>query len=160
MTNVTKSNRFLFTMTGFRELSYRVQTASLGSVNLGSSPFATSMANLSIPSNKIDFSPLSIRVLLSENLDEWMDAVKWSFDMTYINDSHLDTVSEGSVTILSANNFPVMSVTYHGLAPISVSQIDFDITQDETSPTFDLTMSYDSFSIKNLITGEKIVYSE
>lgn len=160
MTNVTKSNRFLFTMTGFRELSYRVQTASLGSVNLGSSPFATSMANLSIPSNKIDFSPLSIRVLLSENLDEWMDAVKWSFDMTYINDSHLDTVSEGSVTILSANNFPIMSVTYHGLAPISVSQIDFDITQDETSPTFDLTMSYDSFSIKNLITGEQIVYSE
>lgn len=160
MTNVTKSNRFLFTMTGFRELSYRVQTASLGSVNLGSTPFATSMANLLVPSNKVDFSPLSIRVLLSENLDEWMDAVKWSFDMTHINDSHLDTVSEGSVTVLSANNFPVMSVTYHGLAPISVSQIDFDITQDETSPTFDLTMSYDSFSITNLITGERIVYSE
>lgn len=160
MTNVTKSNRFLFTMTGFRELSYRVQTASLGSVNLGSTPFATSMANLLVPSNKVDFSPLSIRVLLSETLDEWMDAVKWSFDMTHINDSHLDTVSEGSVTVLSANNFPVMSVTYHGLAPISVSQIDFDITQDETSPTFDLTMSYDSFSITNLITGERIVYSE
>lgn len=160
MTNVTKSNRFLFTMTGFRELSYRVQTASLGSVNLGSTPFATSMANLLVPSNKVDFSPLSIRVLLSENLDEWMDAVKWSFDMTHINDSHLDTVSEGSVTVLSANNFPVMSVTYHGLAPISVSQIDFDITQDETSPTFDLTMSYDSFSITNLITGERIVYSD
>lgn len=160
MTNVTKSNRFLFAMTGFRELSYRVQTASLGSVNLGSTPFATSMANLLVPSNKVDFSPLSIRVLLSENLDEWMDAVKWSFDMTHINDSHLDTVSEGSVTVLSANNFPVMSVTYHGLAPISVSQIDFDITQDETSPTFDLTMSYDSFSITNLITGERIVYSE
>lgn len=160
MTNVTKSNRFLFTMTGFRELSYRVQSASLGSVNLGSTPFATSMANLLVPSNKVDFSPLSIRVLLSENLDEWMDAVKWSFDMTHINDSHLDTVSEGSVTVLSANNFPVMSLTYHGLAPISVSQIDFDITQDETSPTFDLTMSYDSFSITNLITGERIVYSE
>ncbi len=160
MTNVTKSNRFLFTMTGFRELSYRVQTASLGSVNLGSTPFATSMANLLVPSNKVDFSPLSIRVLLSETLDEWMDAVKWSFDMTHINDSHLDTVSEGSVTVLSANNFPVLSVTYHGLAPISVSQIDFDITQDETSPTFDLTMSYDSFSITNLITGERIVYSE
>lgn len=160
MTNVTKSNRFLFTMTGFRELSYRVQSASLGSVNLGSTPFATSMANLLVPSNKVDFSPLSIRVLLSENLDEWMNAVKWSFDMTHINDSHLDTVSEGSVTVLSANNFPVMSVTYHGLAPISVSQIDFDITQDETSPTFDLTMSYDSFSITNLITGERIVYSE
>lgn len=160
MTNVTKSNRFLFTMTGFRELSYRVQSASLGSVNLGSTPFATSMANLLVPSNKVDFSPLSIRVLLSENLDEWMDAVKWSFDMTHINDSHLDTVSEGSVTVLSANNFPVMSVTYHGLAPISVSQIDFDITQDETSPTFDLTMSYDSFSITNLITGERIVYSD
>lgn len=160
MTNVTKSNRFLFTMTGFRELSYRVQTASLGSVNLGSTPFATSMANLLVPSNKVDFSPLSIRVLLSETLDEWMDAVKWSFDMTHINDSHLDTVSEGSVTVLSANNFPVMSVTYHGLAPISVSQIDFDITQDETSPTFDLTMSYDSFSITNLITGERIVYSD
>lgn len=160
MTNVTKSNRFLFTMTGFRELSYRVQSASLGSVNLGSTPFATSMANLLVPSNKVDFSPLSIRVLLSETLDEWMDAVKWSFDMTHINDSHLDTVSEGSVTVLSANNFPVMSVTYHGLAPISVSQIDFDITQDETSPTFDLTMSYDSFSITNLITGERIVYSE
>lgn len=160
MTNVTKSNRFLFTMTGFRELSYRVQSASLGSVNLGSTPFATSMANLLVPSNKVDFSPLSIRVLLSETLDEWMDAVKWSFDMTHINDSHLDTVSEGSVTVLSANNFPVMSVTYHGLAPISVSQIDFDITQDETSPTFDLTMSYDSFSITNLITGERIVYSD
>lgn len=160
MTNVTKSNRFLFTMTGFRELSYRVQTASLGSVNLGSSPFPTSMANLSIPSNKVDFSPLSIRVLLSENLDEWMDAVKWSFDMTHINDSHLDTVSEGTVTILSANNFPIMKVTYHGLSPISISQIDFDITQDETSPTFDLTMMYDSFSITNLITGESIVYSE
>lgn len=160
MTNVTKSNRFLFTMTGFRELSYRVQSASLGSVNLGSTPFATSMANLLVPSNKVDFSPLSIRVLLSETLDEWMNAVKWSFDMTHINDSHLDTVSEGSVTVLSANNFPVMSVTYHGLAPISVSQIDFDITQDETSPTFDLTMSYDSFSITNLITGERIVYSE
>ena len=160
MTNVTKTNRFLFAMTGFRELSYRVQAAAIGSLNIGSSPFPTSHADLSVPSNKIDFSPLSIRILLSENFDEWMDTVKWSFDITKINASHLETVQEGALIVLNANNVPVMSVTYHALAPISITDIDFDLTSEESSPTFDLTMTFDTYTVKNLITGEEIVYSK
>lgn len=147
-------------MTGFRELSYRVQATAIGSLNIGSSPFPTSHADLSIPSNKIDFSPLTIRVLLSENFDEWMDTVRWSFDITKINASHLETVQEGTLIVLNAHNVPVMSVTYHSLAPINITDIDFDLTSEESTPTFDLTMLFDSYSVKNLRTGEEIVYSK
>lgn len=160
MTNVTKTNRFLFTMTGFRELSYRVQSASIGGLNLGSTQFPGRIADLLIPSNKVDFGPLAIKVLLTENYTEWMDSVKWMYDLIRINNSHTETTSEGSLIVLNANNTPIMEIVYHSLAPINITQIDFALDQEESTGTFDLTMSFDSYDIINKITGETIVYGE
>lgn len=159
--NVAKNNRFMFNLTGYRELSYKVQTASIGSLNLGSSLFSTRNVDLLIASNKIDFSPMSIRVLVSENYDEWFDALRWVYDQPYLNNSHLEGVQTGVLTLMNANNVPVLELSYHACVPISVTEIDFDIAgQEEETLTFELTLSYDTFSAKNLITGEVLEYGE
>lgn len=159
--NVAKNNRFMFNLTGYRDLSYRVQTASIGSINLGSTPYATRNVDLLLPSNKIDYSPMSIRVLVSENFQEWFDAIRWNYDLPYLNAAHLEGNQTGILTLMNANNVPVMEITYHACVPISITEIDFDIAADgEETLTFDLTLSYDTFSVKNLITGEVLEYGE
>lgn len=158
--NTAKNNRFLFQLLGYRNLSLKIQQASIGSLNLGSTPFPTSRADIFVPSNKIDFSPLALRVLLSENYDEWMECVKWAFETTETNNSHIESETTGILTILNANNFPVMEVNYKGLAIINVTEIDFDLTSDEQTQTFDLTLSFDYYNVKNLVTGKEIVYSK
>lgn len=158
--NVSKTNRFEFVLSGQRNIMYRVQKTSLGSLNLGGSPFATSMVDLLLPSNKVDFSPLAIQVLLSENYTEWMDAVKWMYDIRKTDDAHLSSEEIGTVIVLDSNNVPIMKVDYFGCYPISITEIDYALDEVESTNNFTLTLNYDSMDITNMITGEKIVYSE
>lgn len=160
MSDVAKNNRFIFNLTGYNEMSMKVQTSSIGGLNVGMAPFAGRAVDLLLPSNKIDFSPMAMRVILSEDWREWMAMVKWFFELPSHNDAHLTQVQDGILTLLNANNTPIIQIKYQGCYPISMTEIDLTLIDEEQVATFDLTLSYDSYKVVNLITGEEIVYGE
>lgn len=160
MSDVAKNNRFIFNIIGYRNLSMKIQTTSIGGLNAGMAPFPGRSVDLLLPSNKIDFSPMSVRVIVSEDWREWMEMVKWMYEIPGYNDAHLQQVNDAILTLLNANNVPIVEIQYKACYPISMTEMDMTLIDEETTVTFDLTLSYDSYTVTNLITGEKIVYGE
>jgi hypothetical protein len=71
--NPAKSSSYFFSITNRKDLSLKLQNASVGSVSLGSTMFPTRPLDLIIPSNKLDFGPIEFRVLVSEDLKEYRE---------------------------------------------------------------------------------------
>lgn len=156
--NVAKSTSFIFTITNRKALSLRIQNATVGSVNLGATPFPTRSADILIPSNKIDFGPMNLQFLVSENLTEWFDIYKWMVDITKNVESHTEFTEVGELTILDSQNREIMRVIYHGIFPLTLGELMYSVVDDEVSLVADLTVQFDKFDLINLLTGEEIIY--
>ena len=58
----------------------------------------------------------------------------------------LKTYSEATLSILSATNNPILRVQYHGLFPISLSDVQFDTTLSaDTIITADANFGFEYF---------------
>lgn len=156
--NPAKSTSYYFTVTNNRNISLKLQNTSLGSVNLGVAPFATRYSDLNLPDNKLEFGPMTLRFLVSEDFTEWFDIYRWMNDIIRTNDSHLSKVEDGELTILNASNIPIIRVVYKGVYPISLGDLLYSVSDDETSLVCDLVIQYDTYDVENLLTGEKIKY--
>lgn len=156
--NPAKSTSFIFQITNRKDLSFRIQTASIGSVNLGVTPFATQTRDLLIPSNKLDYGPMSMRFLVSENLTEWFGVYKWMIEITKTNDAHTSSVETGELTILDSQNREIMRVIYSDVFPLTLGELTYSLIDEEETLVADLVLMFDKFDIENLITGERLSY--
>lgn len=139
-------------------MSFRIQTASIGSVNLGVTPFATRTRDLLIPSNKLDYGPMSMRFIVSENLTEWFSVYKWMIEMTKRDDAHTELVETGELTVLDAQNREVIRVIYSDVFPLTLGELTYSLVDDEETLVADLVLVFDKFDVENLITGERLKY--
>lgn len=156
--NTASTFSYLFTVSGSVELSTKAQNAELGGVNIGNTVMPTPFAQISIPSNTVDFNPMTLDILANDNLDEWFKMIKWAFDVTRESGTHLTQTTTAELTILNRQNIPVLSVTYSGVWPSVVGGVVYSIINDEQTVTFQVTLNYDKFDVTNLITGERIEY--
>jgi hypothetical protein len=156
--NPAKSTRFLLTVTNKPDFTYRAQTASIGSINLGAAPFPMGPLDAKVPGNRLDFTPLTIRVIISEELSEWINIYKWMNEITKTNDSHLESTEYSELTVLNSQNVPVVKVIYKGLWPTVLGDLQFSIVDDEVTLFTDVTFEYDSYDIEIVKTGERIKY--
>lgn len=156
--NPAKSTSFVFTVSNRRDLSLKIQSSSVGSVNLGSAPFPSRWVDMNVPGNKLDYGPMTMRVLVSEDLHEWVDLYKWMIEITQTNDAHLSQVEHGELTILNSENIPVLRFIYKGVYPLTLGDLQYSLVEDETTLVCDLTVDFSSFDIHNLVSGERVEY--
>lgn len=157
--NPAKSTSYFFTITNRKDISLKLQNASIGSVNLGSTMFPTPALDYIIPSNKLDFGPIEFRFLVSEDLVEYREIYKWMIDITRNNAAHLNNTETGELTIFDSNTRPILRVIYKGIWPMSLGNLEYSVDGEETSLVCNLTMAAENFDIEVVETGEKIVYS-
>lgn len=158
--NPAKSTSYIFTIANNRDLTFKLQNASIGAVNLGTAPLGSRYIDLNLPDNKIEYGPMALNVLLSEDLQEWFHLYKWMTNITRTNDAHLSLVHDAELTIMNAHNVPIMRFTYKNLYPISLSDIIYSVTDEETTLICPIVVQYDSFDVENLITNETIRYGD
>lgn len=158
--NTAKSTQYIFTIGEDRDLTFKLQNASIGSVNLGSTMFPNRYLDFEIPNNKLEFGPMSLSILLSENLTEWFNIYKWMIRCAVNQSSHIEEVLNGELTVLNAENQPVMRFKYKGIFPLTLSDVLYSIVDDEITQRLELTIKYESYSVTNILTGETLDYGE
>lgn len=156
--NPAKSTSYIFTITNRKDLSFRIQNTSVGSVNLGAAPFPMQALDALVPGNKLDFGPMNMRILISENLVEWFEIYKWMIDITKTNDAYLSQTETAELTVLDSQNREVMRFIYTGVFPLTLGELSYSLVDEEETLVADLTVSFDKFDVANLITGETLVY--
>jgi hypothetical protein len=104
----------------------------------------------------------NVKFILGEDLSSWINIHEWfrsfaapqGFDQrNYLSEiqnqykkQDLKSYSDGTLTVLSNLNNPIIRVHYHNLFPISLSDITFDTTLSaETTMTADASFAFEYF---------------
>jgi hypothetical protein len=159
--NTAKSSSYQLTFTDRTNLSTRALNASIGSVMLGETVFPNPYtASMLVPGNTLEYNPITLRLLSSENMSEWVEMYKWMIActrMTKLSDATL--FDRMQMTVLNLQNVPIMHVVYTDVWPTALGDVMYTIEDEETTLSFDATFRFTTIEIEIIATGEKIKYA-
>ena len=96
-----------------------------------------------VPGDKIIFDPMSITMLVAENMENYVEIFNW---MT----SSEEQVDDITVYILSSKNNVNRTVTFKNAFPTNIGSISFNVQDaDITYAQVDVTFRYDYFTFSD-----------
>lgn len=166
--NFLRPNAFRFVIRDLPNVAYTCQSANLPAVQLGAAVQPTPFVDLPRIGDKLNYGEFSIRFLISENMNNYIELYEWIVALGFPNNyqeyarftgerlSRFPFVrnsrggtdalgySDGTLTILDSNNVPKTNIILKDLFPVSVEALDFDVT----STTVDYFVGIASFKYK------------
>ena len=157
---------FLFQVERAPKISYFGNRINVPSLNLGVAQQTNYLTDIPRPGEKITFGDLSLRFLIDENLENYLEVQNWirgigfpeSLTQIYdfqktgnINGDNdmLNLYSDGTLTILSQLSKPIFYVKFEDLFPYALSDIQFDATvADVEYLTAEVSFKYTIYNIE------------
>ena len=151
-------NRNFLSPTGFQfnlkrspKVAFFCNEANIPDLNLGVALQPNYLRDIPTPGDKIDFGDLSLRFLVDENLENYMELQNWIRGLGYPDSvqefrdltksgqtpqrnygkSGHDIYSDGTLQILSNNLVPKFNVNFKDLFPVSLTTLTFDATDTD-----------------------------
>lgn len=162
--NALTTNGFLFTIQKYPELVYFTQSVNLPDVSLGISVQASSVHDLKIPGDTVEFGDLQIEFIVDSRMENYLAIYDWIVGLgfpaghtqfaEYLTKSRNNSsytrmdklTSDSYLTILDANNLPVKRFAFHDAFPTSLSALSFQSVNNDTTYTVaQLNMVYSYF---------------
>jgi len=164
-TNFLQPSKFILAFNRLPTVQFFCQEANLPGVSIGTTEFNTPLVNVPIAGTKIDYSEFDVTFMIDEQANSWNELYKWllaiaspkSLSDRAINNQLQNTFtatnsyySDANLTIMSALNNPLLSINFHRMFPVSLSDIQFDTKQSaDTILTATATFRYEYFEIQN-----------
>lgn len=96
-----------------------------------------------VPGDKIIFDPMSITMLVAENMENYVEIFNWMM-------SNTEEVDDVTVYILSSKNNVNRTVTFKNAFPTNIGSISFNVQDaDITYAQVDVTFRYDYFTFSD-----------
>ena len=166
---------FKFILNRCPKVAFFSNSANIPGLTLGVVEQPTYLKNIDTPGDKISFDDLTVRFLVDENLENYMEIQNWirglgfpdSLDEIYdlqrqqryvdTTDSKLmDIYSDGTLQILTNSNNPNFKLKFKDLWPYSLSNLQFDATDSDVEYlTAEATFKYTIYEITDL-NGNKL----
>lgn len=165
--NVYPDNVNFLSPLGFRffvkklpNVNFFTQSANIPSITLGTVTQPTPFINIARPGDKLSFGELRLSFRVDEDMKNYMEVYNWlnglgrpdSFQQYADIQATNEVISDGVLTILNSAKSPIAEVTYQGMFPTSLGEINFTTEDTEVSYiSCDVTFTYQKFVIKSLI---------
>jgi len=175
VTNYLRPNAFRFTVKELSGVAYTCQSANLPALSLGFAQQPSPFLDIPIIGDKNSFGDFTIRFLISEDMNNYLQLYEWLVALGFPNDynqyrnfsgERLNrfpfvkdaygvptsiAYSDGTLTILDSNNIPKTNIRFRDMFPISVEALDFDITSSTVEYFVGIaSFKYKSFDIEPL----------
>ena len=170
------SNRNFLSPTGFKfslnrapKVAFFGNSANIPSMTLGVANQSTYLKDIDVPGDKIVFEDFSLRFLVDENLENYLEIYNWIRGLGYpeslqeiydfqkggtINQpdkSQMALFSDGTLQILTSKDNPNFKVMFEDLWPYSLSTLQFDSTDEDIQYfTADVSFKYTIYNITDL----------
>ena len=170
-------NRNFLAPTGFKfvlkrspKVAFFCNQANIPDLNLGIASQPSYLKNIPTPGDKIEFGDLTLRFLVDENLENYMEIQNWIRGLGYPesmdefvrleNEAVIESryvgkgdniYSDGTLQILSSNLVAKFQVFFKDLFPYSLSTITFDATSTDIEYfTADVSFKYTIYTLTDL----------
>jgi len=154
---------FKFTLGKFPKAAFFSNSARIPEIVLGTIRQPGYLKDIDIPGEKLEYGDLSLRFLVDENLENYMDIHNWLTglgfpetpqqftDKTTDEENQRDMNeqwSDGSLSILNSNFRTIAIVKFSDLFPTSLTSLDFDATETDVNYfTAEATFKYTVYNI-------------
>ena len=170
-------NRNFLSPTGFKfvlkrspKVAFFCNQANIPDITLGIANQPSYLRDIPIPGDKLQFGDLSLRFLVDENLENYMEIQNWMRGLGYPEDvkqfrdlsdegiiqgnytnDRQNIYSDGTLQILNSNLVAKFQVFFKDLFPYSLSTITFDATQTDIEYfTADVGFKYTMYNMTDL----------
>jgi len=170
-------NRNFLNPTGFKfilnrspKVSFFSNQCNIPGLTLGTSTQPTYLKDIDIPGDKVTFNDFSLRFLVDENLENYMQIQNWIrgigypenlkeiYDWQKNNDnldqpynSQLNLYSDGTLDILTSSQTPNFKIKFIDLFPVSLTDLQFDATDTDIQYlTAEVIFKYTIYNIVDL----------
>ena len=132
----------------YPNLEYFAVAATLPGVNMSATQTPYKGVNLQFTGDRLAFEDLSLRVNVTENLENYIETFDWLHSIAHSKNSE-ELKVDATLLILSSHNNVVKEVEFKGVFPTSLSPIDFDAQAESIQYVqMDITFSYTNFEFK------------
>lgn len=164
-------NKFSFMVKKLPGTSYRCTQANIPAQNLAVAYQQTSVNDLPLPGQKIEFGDFNMVFIVDQNLDNFSEIADWmrmlgtpltgkSYNELAIQQlvprkGAAGLFSDGVLTINDAQNNPNVEVTYQDMFPYHLSEII--LTNDTDTPlvmTASVSFKFQWFDVKYVVRAE------
>ena len=177
-------NRNFLSPTGFKfslnrapKITFFGNSANIPDMTLGVANQPTYLKDIDTPGDKIVFGDFSLKFLVDENLENYMEVYNWIrglgypeslqeiYDWQTSNEvmnqpdkSQMNLYSDGTLQVLTSHQNPNFQVVFKDLWPYSLSTLQFDATNvDVEYFTAEVVFKYTIYNITDL-SGNKLYY--
>jgi len=161
---------FKFTLNRAPKVAFFSNAANIPGMTLGVAVQPSYLKDIDTPGDKIQFDDFTLRFLVDENLENYMEIQNWIRGLGYpeslkeiydwqnqkkyvdTTDSKLMNIySDGTLTILTSSQVPNFKIKFKDLWPYSLSTLNFDATADDIQYfTADVSFKYTIYNITDL----------
>jgi len=168
--NFLSPTGFKFTLKRSPKVAFFCNEANIPELNLGVAVQPTYLKDIDLPGDKISFGDLSLRFLVDENLENYMEIQNWIRGLGYpekisqfadleqqglIQGNYAKDMqniySDGTLQVLTSSSIPNFQVVFKDLFPYSLGTLSFDATQSDIQYfTADVSFKYTIYDIVDL----------
>jgi hypothetical protein len=168
------SNRNFLAPTGFKFILNRARkvcffgnAANIPGISLGTANQSTYLKDIDIPGDKMTFQDFTLRFLVDENLENYMEIQNWMRGLGYpeslkeiydlqksgkYSDSAssklMDIYSDGTLSVLTSKENPNFNIKFLDMFPVDLSTLQFDATDTSVDYfTAEVTFKYTIYNI-------------
>jgi len=168
--NFLSPTGFKFTLTRTPKVAFFCNQANIPDLTLGVAVQPTYLKDIDTPGDKISFGDLSLRFLVDENLENYMEIQNWirglgypeklsefadlqnsgTVQGNYAKDRQ-NIYSDGTLQVLTSSQIPNFQISFKDLFPYSLSTMTFDATDTDIQYfTADVSFKYTIYNIVDL----------
>ena len=155
---------FKFEVDKLPNVNFFCQSATLPGLTLGEATQVNPFRDIPTPGDKILFEELTIRFIVDEELQNWLEMKEWIYGLGYPNSQEeygelskgikLKGVkySDGILMILTSHKNAQIKVTFQDLWPVTLSGLQLDSSVAEVDyVTADATFAYTIYNVERII---------
>jgi hypothetical protein len=166
---------FKFTLNRTPKVAFFGNSANIPSMTLGVAVQTNYLKDIDTPGDKIIFEDFSLRFLVDENLENYMEIYNWIRGLGYPESleeiynfqtsnpifqqpdkSQMNLYSDGTLQVLTSKENPNFKVSFKDMWPYSLSTLQFDATSEDIQYfTADVSFKYTIYNITDL-SGNKL----
>jgi len=170
-------NRNFLSPTGFKfvlkrapKTAFFCNQANIPDISLGLANQPTYLKDIPTPGDKLEFGDLSLKFMVDENLENYMEIHRWMTGLGYpeslqqiyelqddttieqrYTGKSMDIYSDGTLQILNSNFIANFQIFFKDLFPYSLSTLPFDATATDIQYfTADVMFKYTVYDIVDL----------
>ncbi len=159
-------SQYQFSIAKLPSLTYFVQETEIPEMSLGSSLQASSVHDIKLPGDTLEFADITVQFIIDEELNNWNAIFFWmqalgfpesnqqftNFINAQVNSNTYSVlskmVSDGTLTILDNTNNPKQIFTFVDMFPISLSGLRFSSQTTDKDPAIGTaTFAYSYYKI-------------